>query len=126
MPATVADFQQNINHYLQLVSKQDVFIMQDGKIIAKLTQPQQDRVSATKSLFGILPQKTTWEEAMEERNKEILDYTEWQRAYFDAKSPAEISREAEQYEKDHPFQGNSVRLTRRLRPEDPDPIADIF
>ena len=67
MPVTVADFQQNINHYLELVSKQDIFIMQDGKVIAKLTQPQQDRVSAAKSLFGILPQKTTWEEAMEER-----------------------------------------------------------
>lgn len=67
MPVTVADFQENINHYLQLASKQDVFIMQDGKIIAKLTKPQQDRVSVAKSLFGILPQKTTWEEAMEER-----------------------------------------------------------
>ena len=67
MPVTVADFQANIHHYLQLVSKQDVFIMQDGKIIAKLTHPQQDRVSVAKSLFGILPQKMTWEEAMEER-----------------------------------------------------------
>lgn len=67
MPVTVADFQENINHYLQLASKQDVFIMQDGKVIAKLTKPQQDRVSVAKSLFGVLPQKTTWEEAMEER-----------------------------------------------------------
>ncbi len=67
MPVTVADFQENINHYLQLASKQDVFFMQDGKIIAKLTQPQQDRVSVAKSLFGVLPQKTTLEEAMEER-----------------------------------------------------------
>lgn len=67
MPVTVADFQENISHYLQLVSKQDVFIMQDGKVIATLTQPPQDKVSIAKSLFGILPQKTTWEEAMEER-----------------------------------------------------------
>lgn len=65
MPVTVADFQENINHYLQLASKQDVFIMQDGKIIAKLTQSQQDRVAVAKSLFGILPQKMNWEEAME-------------------------------------------------------------
>lgn len=67
IPVTVADFQENINHYLQLASKQDVFIMQDGKIIEKLTQPQQDKVSVAKSLFGVLPQKTTLEEAMEER-----------------------------------------------------------
>ncbi len=58
--------------------------------------------------------------------RESFDYTEWQRAYFDAKSPAEISREAKQYEKDHPFQGNAVRLSHRLRPEDPDPAADQF
>ena len=53
-----------------------------------------------------------------------IDYTEWQRAYFDAKSPAEITREAAQYEKDHPFQASAVRLSHRLRPEDPDPVAD--
>ena len=71
MPVTVADFQANINHYLQLVSKQDIFIMQDGKVIAKLTQPPHDSVSVAKSLFGILPQKTTWEEAMEERSNRL-------------------------------------------------------
>jgi len=71
MPVTVADFQANINHYLQLISEQDVFIMQDGKVIATLTQPPQDKVSIAKSLFGILPQKMTWEEAMEERANEI-------------------------------------------------------
>ena len=58
--------------------------------------------------------------------RENFDYTEWQRAYFDAKSPAEISREAEQHAKNHPFQGNAVRLSHRLRPEDPDPIANHF
>ena len=67
MPITVTEFQENVAHYLQLVSKQDVLIMQDGKVIAKLTQPPKDKVSVAKSLFGILPQKTTWDGAMEER-----------------------------------------------------------
>lgn len=67
MPVTVTEFQENVAHYLQLVSKQDVLIMQDGKVIAKLTQPPKDKVSVAKSLFGILLQKTTWDEAMEER-----------------------------------------------------------
>lgn len=67
MPVTVTEFQENVAHYLQLLSKQDVLIMQDGKVIAKLTQPPKDKVSVAKSLFGILPQKTTWDEAMEER-----------------------------------------------------------
>ena len=36
-------------------------------IIAKLTKPYQDNVKLAESLFGILPQETTWEEAMEDR-----------------------------------------------------------
>ena len=66
MPVTVTEFQENIAHYLQLVSKQDVLIMQDGKVIAKLTQPPKDKVSVAKSLFGILPQKLTKREDSDE------------------------------------------------------------
>ena len=42
--------------------------------------------------------------------RERFDYTAWQREYFDAKTPEEISREASQYEQSHPFPGNAVRL----------------
>ena len=42
--------------------------------------------------------------------QEAFDYTKWQREYFDAKTPEEISREAEEYEKAHPFTGNATRL----------------
>ena len=42
--------------------------------------------------------------------REQFDYTKWQREYFDAKSPQEISREAVEFEKTHPYQGNAQRL----------------
>lgn len=42
--------------------------------------------------------------------REKFDYTKWQRGYFDAKTPEEISNEASQYEKSHPFTGNAIRL----------------
>lgn len=42
--------------------------------------------------------------------REKFDYTKWQRNYFDAKTPEEISTEASQYEKSHPFTGEAVRL----------------
>ena len=42
--------------------------------------------------------------------REKSDYTRWQREYFDAKTPKEISREVIEYEKAHPVQGNAVRL----------------
>ena len=42
--------------------------------------------------------------------REKFDYTKWQREYFDAKTPEEISKEAYQYEESHPFTGNAVRI----------------
>lgn len=42
--------------------------------------------------------------------REKFDYTKWQREYFDAKTPEEISEEASQYEKVHPYIGNAQRL----------------
>lgn len=42
--------------------------------------------------------------------REKFDYTKWQREYFDAKSPEEISREASLFEKKYPFTGDAVRL----------------
>lgn len=42
--------------------------------------------------------------------REKFDYTKWQRDYFDAKTPEEISEEASQFEKEHPFTGDAVRL----------------
>jgi len=47
--------QENINPYLQLVSKQNVFIMQDGKIIAKLTHSKQSEMHHQANL----PQRLT-------------------------------------------------------------------
>ena len=42
-----------------LAATEDVFITQYGKVVAKLSNPFQDRVDAAKSLFGILPQTMT-------------------------------------------------------------------
>ena len=42
--------------------------------------------------------------------REKFDYTKWQREYFDAKTPEEISQEASEYEKPQPFAGKAVRL----------------
>jgi len=42
--------------------------------------------------------------------REKFDYTKWQREYFDAKTPEEISKEAAEYEKMNPYTGNAVWL----------------
>ena len=48
-------------------SREPVFITKNGKVVAKLSNPNQDRVNMAKSLFGVLPQYITLEEAKNER-----------------------------------------------------------
>ena len=67
MSITATELKANLGKYLLLAATEDVFITQYGKIIAKLTNPFQDRVQIAESLFGILPQTMTLEEAREER-----------------------------------------------------------
>ena len=42
--------------------------------------------------------------------RERFDYTKWQRTFFDAKTPTEISSEAEAYAQAHPFKGKAERI----------------
>ena len=49
----------------------NIFITRNGKVVAKLSNPHQDRVDIAKSLFGILPADVTLEEAKEERLNRI-------------------------------------------------------
>ncbi len=71
MSITATELKTNLSKYLSLASTEDVYITQYGKIVAKLTNPFQDRVEIAESLFGILPQTMTLEEAREERLSEV-------------------------------------------------------
>ena len=67
MSITTTELEKNLGKYLLLVEKEDVYITHNGRVVAKLTNPNQDRVEAARSLFGILPADITLEEAREER-----------------------------------------------------------
>ena len=67
MSMTATELKNNLGKYLLLSATEDVFITKNGKIIAKLTSPYQDRVETAKSLFGILPVNADLEAAKEER-----------------------------------------------------------
>ncbi len=71
MPITATELKNNLDKYLQLAASEDIFITKNGKIVAKLSNPYQDRVDIAKSLFGIIPANHTLEEAREERLKRI-------------------------------------------------------
>lgn len=63
MSITATELKNNLGKYLLLSATEDVFITKNGKIVAKLTNPHQDRVEVAKSLFGILPKDADMEAA---------------------------------------------------------------
>lgn len=71
MSITATELKLNLGKYLSLAETEDIFITKNGKIIAKLSNPYQDRVDIAKSLFGILPTDITLEEAYQERLSQI-------------------------------------------------------
>ncbi len=51
MVVTATEFKANFGKYLELITKEDVFITRNGKTVAKVVNPQ---VSAVDSLRGML------------------------------------------------------------------------
>lgn len=51
MVITATEFKLNLGKYLDLVSKEDIFITRNGKTIAKIINPQ---ISAVDSIRGLL------------------------------------------------------------------------
>lgn len=71
MSITATEFKMNLGKYLLLSQTEDIYITKNGKVVAKLTNPNQDRVDIAKSLFGILPSDISVEDAREERLSKI-------------------------------------------------------
>ncbi len=67
MSITATELKSNLSKYLILSATEDVYITRNGKVISKLTNPFRERVDIAKSLFGILPDDATEEEARDER-----------------------------------------------------------
>ena len=67
MSITATELKNNLGKYLIISATEDVFITKNGKVVAKLTNPYQDRVETAKSLFGILPKNADIEESKKER-----------------------------------------------------------
>ena len=71
MSITVTELKRNLDKYLLLAETEDNFITKSGKIIAKLTNLNQDRVAIATSLFGILTNDITVEDAHKGRLEHI-------------------------------------------------------
>ena len=64
---TATELKTNLGKYLILAETEDIYITRNGKVVAKLSNPYQDRVDDAKSLFGVFSNDMTLETAREER-----------------------------------------------------------
>ena len=71
MSITATELKENLSKYLLLSMTEDIYITRNGKVISKLTNPFQKRVDVAKSLFGILPENASIEEAKAARLNKI-------------------------------------------------------
>ena len=71
MSITATELKLNLGKYLALSATEDIFITKNGKVVAKLSNPFQERVDIARSLFGILPSDMTLEDAQRERLEQI-------------------------------------------------------
>ncbi len=67
MSITATELKLNLGKYLKLAEHEDIFITRNGKVVAKLSNPNADRVEMAKSLLGVIPSDITIEKAREER-----------------------------------------------------------
>ena len=67
MSITATELKLNLGKYLLLAATQDIYITRNGKTVAKLVSPYQDRVDIVDTLFGSVPDSMTLEEAREEQ-----------------------------------------------------------
>ncbi len=71
MSITATELKLNLGKYLLLSETEDIYITKNGKVVSKLSNPNQDRVTDMESLFGIIPADVTLEEARKERLDKI-------------------------------------------------------
>ncbi|MCM1146006.1 MAG: type II toxin-antitoxin system prevent-host-death family antitoxin [Clostridium sp.] len=71
MSITATEFKMNFGKYLLMAATEDIFITRNGKTVAKLTAPYQNKLDTVNSLFGSVPDTMTLEEAEKERLSKI-------------------------------------------------------
>ena len=69
------ELKEYLDKYLLLAIKEDIFIVKDGKVVAKLSAPYQDKKQIVESLVGIIPSEMSLEEAKEERLNKIWKFS---------------------------------------------------
>ena len=67
MIVTATEFKTNFGKYLELIAKEDVFITRNGKIIAKVVNPQISAVDSLRGMLKDIPSDVDLDSLREER-----------------------------------------------------------
>ena len=71
MVITATEFKTNFGKYLDLIAQEDIFVTKNGKIIAKIINPQ---ISAVDSLKGLLKDASPDIDAKSIREERLSKY----------------------------------------------------
>ena len=71
MSITATELKLNLGKYLLMAATEDIYITRNGKTVAKLTAPYQNKLDTVNDLFGSVPDTMTLEEARKERLDQI-------------------------------------------------------
>ena len=69
MNVTATEFKNQLGWFLDRVSEEDVYISKNGKVVAKLCNPNKTRVDSAKRLFGVIPADFDVDSAFAERGR---------------------------------------------------------
>lgn len=67
MSITATELKINLSKYLLQAATEDIYITRNGKTVARLTSPYQNKLDLVDSLYGSLPDDIDEESAREER-----------------------------------------------------------
>ena len=67
MIVTATEFKTNFGKYLDMISKEDIFITRNGKTIAKVVNPQISAVDSLRGMLKDVPSDIDFDSLREER-----------------------------------------------------------
>ncbi len=67
MTVTATEFKTNVGKYLDLIAEEDIFITRNGKIIAKVVNPQSSAVDSLRGMLRDIPSDIELDTLREER-----------------------------------------------------------
>lgn len=74
MIVTATEFKTNFGKYLDMLTKEDIFITRNGKIIAKVINPQVSAVDSLRGMLKNVPSDIDMDSLREERLSKYEDY----------------------------------------------------